>query len=76
MKEALKLIKGYEKDFVWYCKDRVELECKTTTQAKDLLNDCTADWDWENLCREQGFLEWLRVMHRFYSTKLETNGKL
>ena len=60
LKELEEDIKWYEKDYVWYCVDRWELNCKTKKKAKELLNDCSADWDWENLAWEQGHLAWLR----------------
>lgn len=54
-----------EEEFVWYCMNRAELDCPTKEKAKKLLNDFTADWDWENLCWEQWYLEWIRYALNF-----------
>lgn len=69
IKEIQELYNTQEKDYVLFCMDRAELECEDEEQAKDLLKDVSADWDWENIAREQWHLawinDWLNIVKRY-----------
>ena len=51
------------KDFIGYVQDRHELfvngKKPTKQEARNMLQECSVEWDFENLARESGYLAWV-----------------